>query len=240
MYFGVHESLPQPATYITLLRDPVDRVISHYYMIVRSPADIFYNEVTSRKMSLKDFAESGLVPELENGQTRFLGGAGPHVPFGKCTPEILEKAKKNLRDYFSIVGLRERFDETVVLLKKTFGWMNAFYVKDRPKKRLLKEAISRETLSVIEKYNQLDLELYAFAKERFEELIQLQGPAFEKELRDYRSLNKIYGTVYGSIYESLRPMTKRFRRWVNAVRAICLAIVYTSIFESTAILLDLF
>jgi len=29
MHFGLHEHLPQPCVYFTLLRDPVERVISH-------------------------------------------------------------------------------------------------------------------------------------------------------------------------------------------------------------------
>src|SRR6516162_400599 len=31
MSFGLHEYLPQPSTYITFLRDPVERCISSYY-----------------------------------------------------------------------------------------------------------------------------------------------------------------------------------------------------------------
>ena len=33
MVFGLHEILPQKATYITVLRDPVDRVISAFYFM---------------------------------------------------------------------------------------------------------------------------------------------------------------------------------------------------------------
>ncbi|MEO6969971.1 MAG: sulfotransferase family 2 domain-containing protein, partial [Chthoniobacterales bacterium] len=33
MLFGLHEALPQPATYITVLRDPVDRVLSAFYFM---------------------------------------------------------------------------------------------------------------------------------------------------------------------------------------------------------------
>jgi len=110
MYFGLHESLSQPSTYVTMLRDPIDRVISHYYMVLQTPADVVhndvtsqrlgledfavYNEVKSRRMSLEDFARSGLLAELENGQTRFLSGTGPEVGFGQCSNEALEKAKK--------------------------------------------------------------------------------------------------------------------------------------------------
>src|SRR5881628_840427 len=33
MLFGLHAILPQPATYITVLREPVDRVLSAFYFM---------------------------------------------------------------------------------------------------------------------------------------------------------------------------------------------------------------
>ena len=33
MLFGLHAILPQPATYITVVREPVDRVISSFYFM---------------------------------------------------------------------------------------------------------------------------------------------------------------------------------------------------------------
>ena len=33
MLFGLHAILPQPATYITVLREPVDRLLSSYYFM---------------------------------------------------------------------------------------------------------------------------------------------------------------------------------------------------------------
>src|SRR5262245_16845682 len=34
MEFGLHELLPQPATYVTVLRHPVDRIMSYYYYVL--------------------------------------------------------------------------------------------------------------------------------------------------------------------------------------------------------------
>jgi hypothetical protein len=214
MFFGLHEFLPQPAAYITMLRDPVDRIISYYYHTVRHPNyEKVYNNVVSRHMSLKDFASCGLTDSFENGQTRLLSG----VQEGDTAKEILERAKKNLQEHFAVVGLTERFDETLILLKRILGWRNIFYTKlnvgmNRSKK---KEDIPKETLSIIEKYNELDIELYRYAQERFEEQIRQQDSSFEKELREFRSLNKLYGNLKGF----LRPMTTGFRRWVKTMRA---------------------
>jgi Sulfotransferase family len=33
MPFGLHKILPQPATYITVVREPIDRMISAFYFM---------------------------------------------------------------------------------------------------------------------------------------------------------------------------------------------------------------
>jgi hypothetical protein len=40
--------------------------------------------------------------------------------------ETLERAIRNLRSC-AVVGLTERFDETLLIAKKTFGWRMPFY-----------------------------------------------------------------------------------------------------------------
>src|SRR2546426_12314755 len=50
--YGIHEHLSQPFEYITILRNPVERMISHYYYVLRSPDHYLYDRVTSQKMSL--------------------------------------------------------------------------------------------------------------------------------------------------------------------------------------------
>src|SRR5437879_12837060 len=37
MPFGLHEAMPQRCHYVTLLRDPTERTISHYYFVFREP-----------------------------------------------------------------------------------------------------------------------------------------------------------------------------------------------------------
>ena len=45
MPFGLHQFLPSPSVYITMLRDPIDRVISYYYYILQRPDHYAYNQV---------------------------------------------------------------------------------------------------------------------------------------------------------------------------------------------------
>lgn len=197
MPFGLHNYLPRSATYITLLRHPVDRIISHYYYVLRIPNHYLHNELTSKKMSLSDYVSSGISPELMNAQTRLISGVEKVDSVTGNEPvsaDVLEIAKRNLRDCFAAFGLSEMFDESLVLFKGLLGWRNIFYAKQNvTRNRSSKQEIPRKTIKIIENYNKLDLELYKFAKQTFQELIRKQGPSFKGELRTFQRLNKIYG-----------------------------------------------
>lgn len=208
MRFGLHEYLPQPSSYITILREPVDRVISHYYYVLRKPNHYLYEQVTSKNMTLKDYVSSGITRELDNSQTRLLSSIAADIPFGKCSPDVLESAKKNLEEHFAVIGLADKFDETLILLKRAFNWKTPFYIKANiTKNRPLKEDISQETLEVIKKYNELDTELFNYAKQKFEEQINQLGKSFEMEMAQLNLLNRIYTKTH-PIYCRILNKTK--------------------------------
>ena len=210
MPFGLHKYLSVPATYITMLREPVDRVISHYYFARKNPAHYLHQEVISKRMTLADFVGSGLSTELTNDQTRLISGVervNTRLLDGRerrtlrastepVTREILEIAKENLREHFAAVGLFTCFDESLLLFKKVLGWNNVYYVRlnvtqDRPAKRQV-PTLER---ALIEKYNEMDVELYEFARARFEEAIREMGAGFKSELRSFQRKNRLYETA---------------------------------------------
>ncbi len=216
MGFGLHNFLPQPSVYFTLLRDPVERVISYYYFILRRPNHYLYQTVTSRKMSIEDCIRSGISIELDNGQTRILsatkGDVDLPISFGQCNTEMLERAKKNLRESFVGVGLVESFDKSLLLFKKLLNWNNIFFIKrnvtqDRP----LKSDLSQKTLNLIQKQNELDIELYQYATELFREQVARQGPSFEEELQKFHWRNSLYGNTYGKFYSLASSTIKQFQ-----------------------------
>jgi hypothetical protein len=175
MAFGLHESLVGSSTYITLLRDPVDRIISHYYYVKRVPSHYLHQRVMERSMSLREYASSKLTDELDNGQVRLLAGVDSDrsVPIGACDTALLNVAKQNIETHFSLVGLSERFDESLALMAILLGWdwtpsyTNLNVSTNRPEKG----RIDASTRKRIEQANPLDCEIYAWAKQRFETLI---------------------------------------------------------------------
>lgn len=168
--FGIHEWLSQPYAYMTMLREPVDRVISNYYYVLRTPNHRVYEQ--AKDMSLKEYMESGINTFIDNGQVRFLSNSCG-VPFGECHEGMLEEAKRTLAEDIEVVGLSERFDDSLTLLSQKFGWSvarpeKANVTSDRPS---IKE-ISDNALEAIRKYNLLDIELYRFAKGLFEKQLK--------------------------------------------------------------------
>lgn len=174
MWFGLHRYLPRASTYITVLRDPVDRVVSHYYFVKRRKDHYLHDIVESQRLSLKEYIENGLSTELNNGQTRLLSGCIDEkaYPFGKCPGALLEQAKKNLDRYFSIVGIQEEFTDTLSLIRKVLGWSTPDFKENVTVNRPPKDEIPAETVAIIRHFNQLDIELYGYARRIFTDLKQ--------------------------------------------------------------------
>jgi Galactose-3-O-sulfotransferase len=188
MLFGLHECFPQPFIYVTLLRDPVDRLVSHYYFARRTPEHYLYETVTSKQMSLLDYVSSDLTSELSNGQVRLIYGQYEPAP----AAETLAQAKANLSQHFAVVGLTERFDEVLVLLRRLAGWRNLYYRQEnaahgRPRRAAVDAAVER----TIRERNALDYELVAFAQERLAAQVAEYGESFRREVRLLQTRNRM-------------------------------------------------
>lgn len=154
--YGLHAIIPRPCVYITILRDPVERILSHYYYAASEPRHHAYEAIRSGKITLTEYAQ-----KLANGQTSYLSGQKP-------SPEALATAKENISRHITLTGLTERFDETLVLLAAEFGFEPTTYTRANVTRRRPSTAdISEETYDVLRKSNALDMELYRHAEKLF-------------------------------------------------------------------------
>jgi hypothetical protein len=175
--YGLHEFLPQKVTYATFLRDPIERIVSYFYYVLRRP-DHFLHD-TARKLGLKDFARSDATAKLANGQTKYLAALDAQ----DATAATLECVKRHVAERFAVVGLTEQFDASLLLLRRVARWGIPWYdrenvTRDRPR---LSE-IPHDALEAIVEHNRLDLELYSWARERFARERNAAGLWLETEL----------------------------------------------------------
>ena len=141
LHYGVHRHMPQECDYITMLREPVARVVSMYRFILGNPRNWLHDEVVGSGMGLEEFVRRAADPSVDNEQTRLIAGVGPgemmargadgrlrapEKPQVAVTENDLARAKQNL-DRFLVVGLTERFDESFILIRRALGWRVPMY-----------------------------------------------------------------------------------------------------------------
>lgn len=196
-YYGIHEYLPQGATYITMLREPVARFLSSYYFIQRRPLHPMHRKVKSERIGVEDFIR--LTPHRQNLQCSLIAGIKSN---GECEESTLERAKENLAKSFSIVGLSERFEESLLLIAKTFDWQIPFYENRKVSKTRPK--VEPSAVEMIKEHNRFDLELYEFGKGLFEATLAKKesevraGLAALRNLPKPTSIESFYKTTVGA------------------------------------------
>jgi|EndMetStandDraft_5_1072996.scaffolds.fasta_scaffold83983_2 hypothetical protein len=168
--YGLHELLPWPVRYMTILREPVDRIISHFAYAARIPASPLSAQVAATGHSLRRYVEETPASQFfNNGQTRLIGSKNLlHAP--PADRATLDRAKERLSSSFSVVGLTDRFDETLAIIARDLEWADV--ATQPPEKvsanRVSVNALPDEDRQVIADHNALDAELYAFARDLFE------------------------------------------------------------------------
>ena len=170
---------PEGTRFLTILRDPVERVISHYY----------WNRARSSRFrkTLEDALIEGSIPD--NLQTRVLAAQMP--AFGETTNEMLEEALRSLKR-LTVVGLTERFDESFVLATRSLGWRRMLYRKENvTPDRKPQDEISSKAIDLIRRYNALDIELYRSGSKRFEREVEAQGDGFAIEVEALQRANEL-------------------------------------------------
>lgn len=176
--YGVHKGCPRDVQYMTLLRDPTDMLLSRYYKILRKPEKRRHAEFSGG-----DVDESEALRQMaRNSQTAKLAG----LPLGTpVLPEHLDQARKNLES-FAVVGLMDRFDETLMLMKHVFGWKRYPYYERLNAGSNRPSSIVQDVYQLGRELNPLDYALYDFATALFEQRIAEAGLGLKRTIWSFR------------------------------------------------------
>lgn len=161
----------RPVQLLTMLRDPVERIVSHYYWMRdlakrRNPA----RDQVRSGATLADYVRSPALADVDNGQVRQLAGGMAYgaMPVDRAvTDEDIVRAVTTLDRV--VVGIQGRFDESVDRICERLGWV----VPERYKNRNVNPArpaitdLPRSYLAAVEDATEADRILYTAAVERF-------------------------------------------------------------------------
>lgn len=157
--FNPHLYAGMDPVYVTILRDPVERVIS-YYNHVMTRKDGW----TSRNVSLLKYLEESDDLQLWNHQTRILSGLNEVV----VNSGHLEAAKNNLENHFIFAGLSEMYAESIARLSALLNWSDTTIFRENTSKgRHGAGYYSKSEIQRIADMNQYDIELYNHVKAGF-------------------------------------------------------------------------
>jgi hypothetical protein len=157
--------LDREPLFVTMLREPVARMMSYYRILQRMP-DHPLHDLAMRSTYLEFLRHPDGGRADADRQTRQLAGAVD----GAATGDLLERAKERL-ETMAFFGLRERFEDSVRRLEATFGWepMDPVPHLNATGDTNHRLALDARELELTQELNRMDLELYRFARRRWRE-----------------------------------------------------------------------
>ena len=194
MTHGLHRFFPGHATCLTMLRDPVNRVYSEYRFLSSNRYHPLYSVVAP--LSYHHYLEVDPTRQAGNGQTRLLSGStyGNKTGVPGIEPIVkahLDRALDHLQRNYPLVGLLEKFDETLMLWQTQFNWRYPLYEKQNISTRLSRPLDDSEIEHTRAK-NEFDLIIYLEAAKLLDANLKKQPGSFHRRLKTFKLLNTTY------------------------------------------------
>lgn len=140
---------PTKYRYITVMRDPIDRVWSLYQMVLRDPSGLLYQK--QAKESLEAFLK--INRSARNLICRYLSGEMDAEP----TTQTVAKALENLSHFYAIISFENFAQEATTFLEE-----HGVPFEKIPNERKSKYAgPTVEERAIIKQYNAWDVQLFA-------------------------------------------------------------------------------
>jgi hypothetical protein len=180
----------------TVLRNPVERTISHYCHVQRAPEHPFHSD--ARKLSLAEFCTHPRTPHMvQNYQARYLAcperkdpqalaltmtnddltayklelALDPSTNQFPAKHELYNAAYSRLR-LFVAVGITERLRQSFELIARCLGWPSPpeFGWRNVGTNRI--SAVDEDVIRIIRECTDVDHALYADERRRFEQNLE--------------------------------------------------------------------
>ena len=202
--YGIHQSMPQKQfKYITFVRDPIARLDS-LFRYTKSHSNHPLHDLT-RHTTLSEFTLHPTLPD--NLQTKLIAGVERDRLLEPCSLEIYQRALRNIEQDFLFVGVLERFEESLVLLRSHKILQNIFYQKQNVTPLISTHSSYQEAQNNFEinERHQWDYQLYTYVLQNSSHSLLpsiLQQPGFSLKLQYFKFINR---SVYSKLPKKAQP-----------------------------------
>jgi hypothetical protein len=162
--FGGHRLLGIAPRYATILRHPIDRVVSlyrHQTALTASggPVSPEIADAIRNGLTLRGFITSQVTEMTNNHMCRMIAGIPPEAGMKLTESWLLDLALHNLRRHFLVAGTVAAIDDAVAAVGKLLGWRDPRLGVENTSEGAAPE-LGADTLATLSEFNALDLQLY--------------------------------------------------------------------------------
>ena len=212
----------RPVQFFTIVREPVDRAISHFFH--NRASDHLPCHPFIKNKTIEEYLDSGMGIDADNHQVRVLSGCasldcqwdsqGRALSAAPVRRRHLELAQRNIEERFIVAAPMEQFSALVWFFKRLYNWpvhRALFNIKNDSagSGRPTVDVVSAETRNRLRQMNQYDTELYEWVKERFADQIAQMEPTFSQEVRRFEQLNAYMRRIDRTLPSFLVKAAKR-------------------------------
>jgi len=160
--YNVHSVLPhEDYRYISIVRDPVDRVWSYFNLLttqMNRPDDDLIRLVYKYESNLDKIMDSHEVPDFCNDQSRLLLGRAV-----LNDSSSIEEVIKHVRDKYFYVGTTDKLGEMIQDVGYLYYWPDVIMpFLDYPKHPRILSLLAEK----VRKYNVVDQALYEYVRDK--------------------------------------------------------------------------
>lgn len=153
---------------VTVLRNPVDRIVSHYYYAKSNNEHYLYDVIHSKNLSLDEYVQSEISDELRNWCTMHFSGFSRDS--AESDPQgAVEAAYRVLMEKYNLVGIMELYS---CFSKQLCEMANLLPIREAVKQnvnvmRPKTDEIEPDVINNVIRLNSLDLKLYDKLREMY-------------------------------------------------------------------------
>jgi len=193
-YYGIHEHINRKCIYFTLLRNPLERLVSLYQYLKNHELPEIAGVIREKNLSFDEYITSKQQYVKFNMQTKIIAGINEDRPINKNDYDL---SINNIENNICFAGTIEMYDESLMLLFNKLRMSNPYYIKKNISNDNI--VISKKTIEYIDENEKYDIMLHKHVQNKLLRELNINGKMHGKIAR-FKIVNKVYGQIMPTIF----------------------------------------